>query len=76
MPYDIVIIDECSMINVGLFLSALRAVKIGGKIILVFDDAQLPAIGTEPVTKDLLTSNYCIQRLTKIHRQAENLVLN
>lgn len=70
LPYDIVIVDECSMINVGLFLSLLRAIKSGGKIVLVFDDAQLPAIGAGSVAKDLLTSNFCIKRLTKIHRQA------
>ena len=70
LPYDIVIVDECSMINVNLFLSLLKAVKSGAKIILVFDDAQLPAIGAGSVAKDLLTSNFCIKRLTKIHRQA------
>lgn len=70
LPYDIVIVDECSMINVNLFLSLLRAIKSGGKVVLVFDDAQLPAIGAGSVAKDLLTSNFCIKRLTKIHRQA------
>lgn len=70
LPYDIVIVDECSMINVGLFLSLLKAVKSGGKVILVFDDAQLPAIGAGSVAKDLLISNFSIRRLTKIHRQA------
>lgn len=67
---DIVIVDECSMINVGLFLSLIRAVPTWGKLILVFDDAQLPAIGAGSVAKDLLGSSFCIKRLTKIHRQA------
>lgn len=67
---DIVIVDECSMINVGLFLSLLKAVKSSAKVILVFDDAQLPAIGAGSVAKDLLGSPFCIKRLTKIHRQA------
>lgn len=67
---DIVIVDECSMINVGLFLSLVRAVKSDAKLILVFDDAQLPAIGAGSVAKDLLSSDFCIKRLTKIHRQA------
>lgn len=67
---DIVIVDECSMINVGLFLSLVRAVPSEGKLILVFDDAQLPAIGAGSVAKDLLSSSFCIKRLTKIHRQA------
>ena len=58
------------MIDVNLFLCLVRAVKSGGKLILVFDDAQLPAIGAGSVAKDLLTSDFCIKRLTKIHRQA------
>lgn len=70
LPYDIVVVDECSMINIGLFLSLLKAVKTSAKVILVFDDAQLPAIGAGSVAKDLLSSNFCIKRLTKIHRQA------
>lgn len=70
LPYDIVVVDECSMINVSLFLALLKAVPSKAKIILVFDDAQLPAIGAGSVAKDLLTSNFCIKRLTKIHRQA------
>lgn len=70
LPYDIVIIDECSMINVSLFLSILKAIPSKAKVVLVFDDAQLPAIGAGSVAKDLLSSNFCIKRLTKIHRQA------
>ena len=70
LPYDIVIVDECSMINVSLFLSLLRAVPSKAKVVLVFDDAQLPAIGAGSVAKDLLSSNFCIKRLSKIHRQA------
>lgn len=67
---DIIIVDECSMINVGLFLNLVKAIPNHAKLILVFDDAQLPAIGAGSVAKDLLNSNFCIKRLTKIHRQA------
>ena len=67
---DIVIVDECSMINISLFLSLLKAVSSQSKVIFVFDDAQLPAIGAGSVAKDLLGSSFCIKKLTKIHRQA------
>lgn len=70
LPYDIIIVDECSMINVNLFLNLIRAVPIKAKLILVFDDAQLPSIGAGAVAKDLLSSTFCIKRLTKVHRQA------
>lgn len=67
---DLVIVDECSMINISLFLNLLKAIPNKSKLILVFDDAQLPAIGAGSVAKDLLGSTFCIKRLTKIHRQA------
>lgn len=69
---DVIILDECSMIDDGLFLNLLKAVPSTAKLVLVFDDAQLSPIGAGSPAKDLLSSNLCINRLTKIHRQAEN----
>lgn len=69
---DIIILDECSMIDDALLLSLLKAIPDTSKLIMVFDDAQLSPIGAGSPAKDLLKSNLCITRLTKIHRQAEN----
>lgn len=69
---DVVIIDECSMIDDILLLNLLKAIPDTAKLILVFDDAQLSPIGAGSPAKDLLSSNLCINKLTKIHRQAES----
>lgn len=69
---DLVIIDECSMIDDMLLLQLLLAIPDNAKLVLVFDDAQLSPIGAGSPAKDLLSSNLCINRLTKIHRQAES----
>lgn len=69
---DLIILDECSMIDDILLLNLLKAMPAEAKLVLVFDDAQLSPIGAGSPAKDLLSSNLCINRLTKIHRQAES----
>jgi exodeoxyribonuclease V alpha subunit len=71
LPYDILLLDECSMDNGYLIESILKAVKENCKIIMVGDSSQLPPIGYANVFSDLLTKEN-LQRniLTKIHRQA------
>lgn len=71
LPYKVIIVDECSMINSELFYSLIQAIPSGSKLILSFDDAQLPPIGGGNPAKDLLKSNVKINRLTKVYRQAE-----
>lgn len=44
MP-DALVVDEVSMVDVLLFESLLRAMKIGARLILVGDTDQLPAVG-------------------------------
>ena len=70
LDYDIVLIDEASMINAGIFLSLLQAIKPTGKVVIVFDSEQLPPIGYGNIATDLLQSNFNICKLTKVHRQA------
>ena len=71
LSYDIVVVDEISMIGAKLFYYLLRSIKTGAKLIMLGDDGQLEAIGCGNVAHDMLISpeihhNY----LTKIHRQA------
>jgi len=68
---DIVIVDEASMINTYLFMTLLKAISVGTKLIIVFDYAQLPPIGAGNIASDLLQSNFSSVRFTKVHRQAE-----
>ena len=72
LPYDVVIVDESSMVNSYLFSCILQAIPDGGKIILVGDNGQLPPIGLGSVFDDLLqTKHYPNKELTIVHRQAQ-----
>lgn len=71
LPFDIVILDEASMVNIPLFKVLLSAVNLGTKVILCGDDGQLPPIGYGNLFHDLLEHN-CFHsfKLKQIHRQA------
>ena len=73
MPYDVIIVDETSMINTSIFLALVQAIREGAKLIMCGDDGQLPPIGEGNVFHDLLNckDKFACYRLTKILRQAE-----
>lgn len=68
---DVVIVDECSMIDILLMSSLLKAIANGTRLILVGDVDQLPSVGAGNVLKDIINSG-CINvvRLNEIFRQA------
>jgi exodeoxyribonuclease V alpha subunit len=68
---DVLVIDECSMIDVGLMEGVLKAVMSSTRLILVGDIDQLPSVGPGNVLMDLIASG-CIPtvRLKTIFRQA------
>jgi exodeoxyribonuclease V alpha subunit len=69
----IVIIDEVSMIDLGLAARLLGAIEDDVKVVLVGDVDQLPSVGPGDVLNDLIGSKEITTiRLTKIHRQAED----
>ncbi|MCD7854014.1 MAG: ATP-dependent RecD-like DNA helicase [Clostridiales bacterium] len=76
---DVVIVDECSMIDLMLFYSLLKAVAHGTRLILVGDSYQLPSVGAGSVLKDVISSG-CVKvaRLSEVFRQAaqSDIVLN
>lgn len=73
LPYDAILIDECSMISANIFYSLVSAVKQGCKVIMCGDNGQLPPIGYGNIYNDLLekSNDFCVNKLTKILRQAE-----
>lgn len=71
MRYHVNVLDENSMVNKSLMYSYLKAIRPHSKLILVFDFAQLPPIGSGDFTRDLLKSQLCINKFTKVHRQGE-----
>ena len=79
LPYDVIIIDEISMVNILLMNSLLKAITPGTKLILVGDADQLPAIGPGNVLADCIESKIIpTVCLTEIFRQAEDseIILN
>ncbi|NMA06703.1 MAG: AAA family ATPase, partial [Ruminococcaceae bacterium] len=73
LKYDVVIIDEMSMVDVGLFESLLRGIMPQCRLIMVGDSNQIPAIGAGNLLDDIVNSGYCqVVSLNKVFRQSEN----
>lgn len=53
LKYEMVIVDECSMIDVGLWATLLRNIKRGTRLILVGDHDQLPPVEAGTVFGEL-----------------------
>ena len=70
---DVLIVDECSMIDLLLMHNLLKAVPDSMTLILVGDVDQLPSVGAGNVLRDLIDSGcFPVVRLTKIFRQAQS----
>jgi exodeoxyribonuclease V alpha subunit len=68
---DVLIIDEMSMVDIGLMHALLKAVSVGTRLILVGDVNQLPSVGPGNVLKDIIDSHsFNVVKLSKIFRQA------
>ena len=68
---DVLIVDECSMIDIMLMYALLRAMPDTMTLILVGDVDQLPSVGAGNVLRDVIESEcFPVVRLTKIFRQA------
>lgn len=72
LEYDVIIIDEASMIDLMLMDGLLDAVQEGTRLIFTGDADQLPSVGAGNVLRDMIASE-CIPtiRLKEIFRQAE-----
>ncbi|MGN0632021.1 MAG: ATP-dependent RecD-like DNA helicase [Ruminococcus sp.] len=69
---DVVVVDEMSMVDVLLFESLLRALRLGCKVILVGDSDQLPSVGAGNLLGDLIASETVpVIALKQIFRQAQ-----
>ena len=70
---DVLIIDECSMIDMILMNALLKAIQEGMRLILVGDIDQLPSVGAGNVLRDIIDSGvFPVVRLTRIFRQAQS----
>jgi exodeoxyribonuclease V alpha subunit len=67
---DVIICDEVSMVDLLLMQSLLKAIKPGGRLILIGDNDQLPSVGPGKVLGDMIDSHTIpTVKLTYIHRQ-------
>ncbi|MEI6334524.1 MAG: AAA family ATPase [Methylococcaceae bacterium] len=69
---DFLIVDECSMLDISLTASLLKAVPPTCQVLFIGDPDQLPAVGAGNVLKDMIASAVipCF-RLTQVFRQAQ-----
>ena len=77
LPYDAVIVDEMSMVDIEIFASLMQALRLGSKLIMVGDPDQLPSVGPGNVLRDLIDSDVIpVIHLTEVFRQAaESLIV-
>ncbi|HSO94323.1 MAG TPA: ATP-dependent RecD-like DNA helicase, partial [Candidatus Dormibacteraeota bacterium] len=68
---DLLVVDECSMIDVPLANQLLKAIASRSAVIFVGDVDQLPSVGPGQVLADLIDSaTVPVIRLTEVFRQA------
>lgn len=72
LDYDIIVVDEISMIDATLFYDLIQAIPDGAKLILLGDIGQLENIGVGKIAVDLINSTaFPTIYLDVIHRQAQ-----
>ncbi len=79
LEVDLLIVDECSMVDVCLMQHLLRAVPPGANLLLVGDVDQLPSVGPGAVLASLIQSGLLpVVTLTEVFRQAAHsqIILN
>lgn len=68
---DALIVDELSMVDILLFESLLRALKLTCRLIMVGDADQLPPVGAGNALRDMIESGVIpVVQLNEIFRQA------
>lgn len=72
LDYDVIVVDEISLVGGEIFYDLLCAIPTGSKLIILGDMGQLESIGCLNLAHDLSVSDYIPHiELTKIHRQAQ-----
>ena len=76
LDYDVVIVDEASMIDLMLMQGLTEAIRPGTRLIMVGDYDQLPSVGAGNVLRDIIESEYVhTVSLHEIFRQAEESMI-
>ena len=73
---DLIIIDECSMVDMHLFTKFLKRVKKGSRLIFVGDKDQLESVGPGDVFRELIDSRvFPVTVLDQCFRQESRTIL-
>jgi exodeoxyribonuclease V alpha subunit len=76
LDVDFLIVDECSMLDINLTASLLKAVPPKSQVLFIGDADQLPSVGAGNVLRDIIASEMVrCYRLTKIFRQAQESLI-
>ena len=76
LEYELLIIDETSMIDTLLMDALLEAIPSPSRLILVGDVDQLPSVGAGAILQDLIASEQIpVVRLETIFRQAQDSLI-
>jgi len=70
LPFQFIIVDECSMCDLNLIASLLRARAANTGIIFIGDHCQLPPVGRGSPLRDFIDATLPCGILTEIHRNA------
>jgi len=76
LDVDFLVVDECSMLDINLTASLLKAIPDHSQVLFIGDADQLPSVGAGNVLRDLIASGAvpCF-RLTKVFRQAQESLI-
>ncbi|GGK33039.1 ATP-dependent RecD-like DNA helicase [Caldalkalibacillus thermarum] len=71
LPFDFIIVDEVSMMDIQLAYYLLEAIDPGTKVLFVGDVDQLPSVNPGNFLKDMIEAGIPTVKLTEIFRQAQ-----
>jgi exodeoxyribonuclease V alpha subunit len=76
LEVDFLIVDECSMLDINLTASLLKAVPSDSQVLFIGDADQLPSVGAGNVLRDIIASETVpCYTLTQIFRQARQSLI-
>ncbi len=76
LDVDFIIVDECSMLDISLTASLLKAIPPQSQILFIGDADQLPSVGAGNVLRDIIASGaVCCFKLKKVFRQAQESLI-
>ena len=73
LAYDVLLIDEVSMLDTYLANSLFKAIRTGTRVVLIGDNNQLPSVDAGNVLEDIINARICpTTRLKHVYRQSAN----